>query len=102
MLISCLQTFRCDTVDGVAYVTADYRLECWNDDSYNAKWVAYAVFAGAAFAICGPGVLFFQWYMLRMNQASLHDESHPDHEEVSQKFGFLYDNYIPTAWYWEG
>ena len=33
---------------------------------------------------------------------SLHDESHPDHEEVSQKFGFLYDNYSPTAWYWEG
>ena len=86
----------------MAYVAADYRLKCWDEHDYNAKWITYVVIAGACFAICGPGVLFFQWYMLRMNQASLHDESHPDHEEVSQKFGFLYDNYIPTAWYWEG
>jgi hypothetical protein len=86
----------------VAYVTADYRLQCWNADAFNSEWLMYVTIAGICFAIFGPGVLLSQWYMLYKNQASLHDDSHPDHEDTSQKFGFLYDSYQSTAWYWEG
>jgi len=102
MLTFYLQTFRCDTIDGVAYMAADYRLTCWTTDEYNEEWTKHAVIAGVSFILYGPGVLFFQWYMLRINQASLHDDSDPGHEDALQKFGFLYESYVSTAWYWEG
>ena len=99
---SSSQTFHCATIEGVAYVTADYSLVCWDAEGFNAEWVTHVVIAAVSFTIYAPGVLVYQWYMLYKHLDALNNEKHPDHQVVSEKFGFLYSNYLDHAWYWEG
>jgi len=61
----------------------------------------YALVAVVAFVAYPLGIPLFYYYQLRTNKEALHDKNHPEHEYVHGKLAFLYQDYVPEAWYWE-
>jgi len=89
------------SVDSYSYVTADYSLICRGPDGLDSEWVTYAMVAVAAFLVYPLGIPLFYYYQLSTNKEALHNEDHPEHQHVHGKLAFLYQDYVPDAWYWE-
>jgi hypothetical protein len=95
-----LKVWHCAVIEDRAYMSSDYRLQCWGPDGTDAKWAAYASVAGVAFVIYPLGIPLFYFYLLKSNEAALYDEAHPDHHRVEAKLSFLYRAYEEQAYYW--
>ena len=96
-----LQAWHCREIEGKGYLTADYRILCWDSTGYDANWLLHAQIAIGAFLIYPLGIPCLYYCVLKSNEDALYDESHPDFKAVSAKYGFLYETYEKGTWYWE-
>ena len=96
-----LKVWHCREIQGTAYVTADYQLQCWDTEGFNSKWQFHAILAAVAFVVYSLGIPLCYLYLLKVNQTALHDADHPDYYHVNTKMSFLYRSYVPEAWWWE-
>ena len=59
--LKLLRVFKCQTVEGVQYLSADLRLQC-----YTAQWAGFAAYAGVMLAVytvgLPVGVFLALWY----------------------------------------
>ena len=91
-----LQMWHCRDIDGTEYLTADYRITCWEGDH-----LTYAMIAAIAFVVYPLGIPVFFLYELIANRDALYDEEHQDHADVTAKISFLFRAYKEDAFYWE-
>ena len=91
--LQIFRTFHCVTVDGVAYLVADMRLQC-----FDGAWAAAAVYAAAMAALYVVGLPVAILVILWRRRATLFG---PGSEDTMKHFGFLYAAYGPSAWWWE-
>jgi len=96
-----LQALHCRDIEGKGYLTADYRILCWDSNGYDATWLLHAQIAFGAFLIYPLGIPCLYYCVLKSNEDALYDESHPDFKAVRAKYGFLYETYEKGTWYWE-
>ena len=95
-------TKNASTIDGVDYLSSDYRLKC-----YTSEWSTNAAIAGGGFVLYVFGIPAFFYAKLWANQEALHPPEdpeqppHPDHEKVVKQLGFLYLGYTPSKWWYE-
>jgi hypothetical protein len=108
--LKIMRMFRCETIEGESWLVADMRLRCYSGD-----WFGYALFAltfGVVYVVGLPiGVFVILFRRRRALFAS--DSGAPgsgssvvsdDDSEVAQNrasYGFLYEVYGPSAWWWE-
>ena len=91
--IKLFRLFRCIDVGGVYYLFDDMRLQC-----YTAEWTGYAIYAVTmivVYVIGLPVVIFMLLYRNRMTMYG------PNSSRTLRKYGFLYDSYGESAWFWE-
>ena len=95
--LKIMQLFHCVNIEDQYWLAADMRLVC-----YDGKWFGYAVYG----AVCG--VLYIVGFplavlvLLYRRRRELFGS--PDDALVAStraRFGFLYEAYGPTAWWWE-
>jgi hypothetical protein len=91
-----LKLYRCDLVEGVYYLMADYRVICYDD-----SWWPYGIWGFVMMLVYPIGVPLLYYILLWSNSEALHDENHPDHGPVSTKLKFIYKAYEPEYWYFE-
>lgn len=94
--LTILQLYHCRLVEGQYYLTADFRIICFDD-----TWTRYAI-SGAVLGptfILGTPLLFAG--LLYWDRAALFDEEHPKHQLVAAKYGFIYQEYREEAWFFE-
>ena len=75
------------------YLAIDMRLQC-----YTGEWTGYAVYGlliVVVYVIGFPVGIF--WLLFKRRHALFG----PGSEDNMRKFGFLYDAYGPSAWFWE-
>jgi hypothetical protein len=90
--------FRCKSIDGVEgeWLEADFSIQCWKG--------SHATYINAAYAFLGfyiLGVPLFVFIALLTHRKSLHDESHPKHQDTAYELGGLYMSYEPKYWWFE-
>lgn len=91
--IKVLRMFRCRKIEGTWYLVADMRLEC-----FTATWWSYATYAavmGVAFVLGLPLLVFVT--LFRHRHTLYGDKSGP----TRARYGFLYEVYGQSAWWWE-
>jgi hypothetical protein len=85
--------YRCVWVDGVAYLEADVTLEC-----YTSQWAMYAGYAGVMGCVYVVGLPVAVFGILWRERGSLFG---PHSDVTRDKWGFLYEVYTPSGWFWE-
>jgi hypothetical protein len=91
--VKIFRLFRCIQVEDQHWLVADMRLQC-----FTQEWWAYA---GYGLVMCGlyvVGLPAAVLVILRQRKATLFG---PASETTMKRYGFLYDAYGPTAWWWE-
>ena len=95
--LKILRIFRCVEVEGRYWLAADMRLEC-----YTSRWAGYAFYAllwGVLYVLGFPVVVFTLLY--RKRSSLFGNTVDPVSKAVRSRYGFLYDAYGPSAWWWE-
>jgi len=85
-----LRLYVCKYVDGVAYLVADFAVQC-----YDSTWNMHAYINIATCVIYPVGVPLFIYMMLRRYRTRL------DEIGVRAELGFLFDAYDRQYFYWE-
>jgi hypothetical protein len=86
-----LEYFGCsDSIDGVNYLTKDYRLECFNG-TWN-QWLPLAFLAVIVYPFGMPTLFSFKLWQNRSRLGS---------PRVSNRYGFLYEQYRPEVYWWD-
>ena len=88
-----MEFFRCQRIDGVAYLMADYAVVC-----HDATWWAFlplVLLVLVGFSLGTPAAIFF---VLRRRRATLYEE---DGKVKKQPLDILYAVYTPQAYYYE-
>jgi hypothetical protein len=100
--LKIMRTFKCRYIDGTPYLAVDMRLRC-----YDSTWFGYATYAfimGVVYMAGLPlSVLWILWRRRHKLFATERD-SKGQHMLVAvtvEKYGFLYEDYGPSAWWWE-
>jgi hypothetical protein len=88
-----LRTFQCREVEGVFYLSADMRLQC-----YTREWYGYALYAGIMGVVYVAGLPLSIAIILVVRRHKLFGDNSAETRRV---WGFLYDAYGPVAWWWE-
>jgi hypothetical protein len=91
--IKVLRVFRCRKIEGVWYLVADMRQEC-----FTAEWWGYAAYGAVMGVLFVLGMPLLVLTILVRNRSQLYG---PKSEQFRVKYGFLYEVYGPTAWFWE-
>jgi CRP-like cAMP-binding protein len=82
--------FDCHDISGRSFLREDYSLECTTGGHQSVKFVVFVFLIGFTFGLpLGLGVILVR------NRKILRTP------KVMEKYGFLYDTYIPGAEYWE-
>ena len=82
--------FKCDPVEGVYYLVADYRIVCYNDE-----WNVHQMLAIVGIVVYVFGILISIFVLLLYNKKYLHSTSCPENELykysiISRMFGSIY------------
>ena len=88
-----MEFFRCQRIDGVAYLMADYAVVC-----HDATWWAFlplVLLVLLGFALGTPAAIFL---VLRRRRKTLYEE---DGKVKEQPLDILYAIYQPRAYYYE-
>jgi hypothetical protein len=85
--------YQCDNVEGVSYLVSDMRVRC-----YTREWFAYALYAGVMCALYVIGFPLSIAIILVRRRRVLFGEGSAETRRV---YGFLYEAYGPSAWWWE-
>ena len=88
-----MEFFRCRTIDGVAYLMADYSLEC-----YDSTWFAYLAIVLLVLMLFSLGTPCVIAYVRYARRATLYDA---DGAPKPQPLDVLYAIYHPRAFYYE-
>ena len=95
--LKIMQLFHCVNIEDQYWLAADMRLVC-----YDGKWFGYAVYG----AVCGvlyivgfPLAVLVLLYRRRRELYGSADDALV--ASTRARFGFLYEAYGPTAWWWE-
>ena len=93
--------FKCQNVQGRWYLTADYRLRC-----FEGVWYLYASLAIAGIAVYTIGIPLMLFVVLRRNRRYLYESTCPRdqmhrHAEVKRRLGAVYSDYNPDAYYFD-
>ena len=91
--VKIFRLFNCTSVEGSYWLTADMRLKC-----YTSEWLGYAVYAGAMGVVYVAGMPLTILALLYKRRDKLFG---PGSEANQRMYGFLYDGYGPTAWFWD-
>jgi hypothetical protein len=91
--LKIMRLFKCRAVEGVSWLAADMRLQC-----YTGEWAGYAVYAFVMAAVYVVGLPLALLALLFRNRNRLFgDES----AQFRDTYGFIYETYGPGAWWWE-
>jgi hypothetical protein len=88
-----MEFFRCQTIDGVSYLMADYSVRC-----YDAAWFAFlplVVLVLLGFSLGTPAIIVL---VLRRQRDRLYDENG---KPKPQPLDILYAVYQPKAYFYE-
>jgi hypothetical protein len=93
--------FKCQNVQGTWYLTADYRLRC-----FEGVWYLYASLAIAGIAAYTIGIPLVLFVVLRRNRRYLYESTCPRdqmhrHAKVKRQLGAVYADYNPDAYYFD-
>ena len=90
--LKILRLFTCRTIDGTSWLVADMRLQC-----YTREWSGLAVYAVvmAVVYVAGLPLATFGLLLRQRRLGRLFPTQGPD------PYGFLYEVYGPSAWWWE-
>jgi len=91
--LKIFRMFKCRNVDGTSYLVADLRLQC-----YTAEWAGYAIYAGIMAILYAFGLPMAAFWILFRRRHKLFGLRSM---ETRAKWGFLYESYGSTAWWWE-
>ena len=75
------------------YLFDDMRLQC-----YTTEWTAYAIYAIVMIAVYVVGLPALILFLVFKNRATLFG---PKSSRTMRQYGFLYDSYGESAWFWE-
>jgi hypothetical protein len=88
-----LQIYQCVDVDGEHYLLADLSVRC-----YTQRWLGMAVYSAVMGAVFVVGLPLTISIILFRRRATLFGDGS---EETRRVYGFLYNDYGPSAWWWE-
>ena len=91
--VKIFRMFNCTLVDGSYWLTVDMRLQC-----FTSEWLGYAVYAGLMGVVYVVGMPVTIVALLYKRRDKLFG---PGSEANQRMYGFLYDGYGPTAWFWD-
>ena len=91
--VKIFRLFNCVSVAGSYYLVEDMRLMC-----YTRQWWGYAIYGIVMIAVYVLGLPAMTLYLLFGRRRALFG---PGSESNMRKYGFLYDAYGPSAWFWE-
>ena len=88
-----LQLFRCRGVEGVYWLVADMRLQC-----FTRTWFAYSMYGVGMIVLYVGGLPLMIIATLYKHRKTLFG---PGSDTTEKTYGFLYFDYGPDAWFWE-
>jgi hypothetical protein len=91
--MTILRTFKCREVEGVWYLEADLRLQC-----FTGVWSSMVIYAGV---MAGVFVIGFPCAVLYVLVRRKHKLFGASSESTRFQWGFLYEAYGAKAWWWE-
>ena len=80
-------------MNGSFYLADDMRLLC-----YTNQWWGYAIYGGIMAVVYVLGLPLATLIILYRHRRTLYG---PNSKATLHRFGFLYDAYGPSAWFWE-
>jgi hypothetical protein len=95
--LKVLRVFRCREIEGVSWLAADMRLRC-----YDSRWSGYAVYCVVMIAVYVVGFPATILWILWQRRHKLFGAP-TDRLVASTRatYGFLYEDYGASAWWWE-
>jgi hypothetical protein len=95
--LKIMALFKCRDIEGKQWLAIDMRLRCY--DSRWAGYAAYGLVMGVVYVVGLPVVVLF---MLWRRRGTLFGPSTSIAVAATRaRYGFLYEVYGPTAWWWE-
>ena len=92
--LKIMQMYRCIEVDGMSWLAADLRLQC-----YDAAWVGYTLYASVCGLLYVVGFPLGVFFLLFTRRHKLFGEANDPYVATTRlQYGFLYESYGPTAW----
>jgi len=86
-----LKLFVCEEVEGVHYMTSDYRLQCSGEE-----YATYSLIASLGILVYPIGCPLLYWFILKRHEHKLHSS-----KECLARYGFVYERYEPDYYWWE-
>ncbi len=93
--LKILRLFRCREIDGVSWLEADMRLQC-----YTTEWTGYAIYGVIMCVVYVFGLPLLVSILLFRRRHALFGADAAATANLAA-FGFLYEDYGPSAWLWE-
>ncbi len=90
-----LQIYQCVDVEGEHYLLSDISVRC-----YTRRWFGMAVYSAVMGVVFVLGLPVTIAAILSRHRAMLFANGSAG-EETRRKYGFLYEEYGPSAWWWE-
>jgi hypothetical protein len=91
--LKLLRVFKCQKVEGLWYLEADYRLRCFTE-----KWWSVATYASIMLVVFTIGFPVAITYVLFNRRHKLFGVGS---DRTRRSWGFLYEAYGASSWWWE-
>ena len=95
--LKIMRMFRCTYIEGQYWLAADMRLRCY--DGQWAGFAAYAIVIGVLYIVGLPIAVFA--ILFHRRHKLFGDATDPFVATTKETYGFLYEVYGPSAWWWE-
>jgi hypothetical protein len=95
--LKVLRLFRCREIEGVSWLAADMRLRC-----YDSRWSGYAVYCiimVAVYVVGFPATIL--WILWQRRHKLFGAPTDRFVASTRATYGFLYEDYGASAWWWE-